>query len=119
MSSDPLRDLITSAVDALGALLAEYDEVVAATSQLKQVGASLANVRISHDKAFAQLTEAERLLAEAKQNHEKDMTAAAAEHRAVKAQVAEVMAQYEAKRKEVEATRQEHDQILASIESLR
>jgi hypothetical protein len=114
-----MRDLIVNAVDRLTALLAQWDEVAAATTSLGEVEASLVNVRAAHERAAAELAEMERLLAAAQLDHKRSMEAMAGSLRVAQAKVFEQHEEYEANQTKIDAQRKYHDELLASIQSLR
>ena len=119
MSSDPMRDLLTNAIDAMQGLASRIDEITALTASLKQVQASLDNVRIAHAKAEADLTEQQRLFEHRRAQHASEMEALESLISVAKTQAAELAAERDAKAAEVEAQTVLHNNVLSSMQSLR
>jgi hypothetical protein len=69
----PIRDKLTTALDQLKALSAKFDQINATVASQRDVEASLVNVRASHDKALAELTEGQRALEVARAKHKAEM----------------------------------------------
>ena len=114
-----MRDLITNAIDALQKLADKWDEIAATTTSLVQVEASLANVRASHDRAMADLNDQQRLLEAARKEHDLKMSAMKTASHAAEAQLAKLVQAAETKQSELDAMRTQHDQIIASMHSLK
>jgi hypothetical protein len=76
-------------------------------------------VRAAHEEALAELASAQRQLDAARLEHKKDMGAMDASYRVAKAKVFELLEEAKAKQTEIDGLRQYHDELLASIQSLR
>jgi hypothetical protein len=72
-----LHNTLQTALDALRALSAKFDQIDATITNQGEVEASLVNVKAAHDKALAELGEEQRLLAEARTKHRSEMSAMA------------------------------------------
>jgi chromosome segregation ATPase len=110
-----MRELLQSAIDGLTALLARYDEAAAAIESLGSVTAQLLSVRAAHEEALAELASEERRLEALRA----ERATREASVKVVRAKVAALIDEAEAKRAEIEELRQYHDELLASIAALK
>jgi chromosome segregation ATPase len=117
--SDAVRDVITNAIDGLQALLARYDEVTKAIDSLVSVQASLASVKATHDKAAAELAEGQRVVEAARAKHKEEMAAMEIAVRSARAQLAALVDEAKAKQTELDGMQRQHNEVLASMQSLR
>jgi hypothetical protein len=114
-----MREVIQNAVDGLAALLAKYDEVSAAIESLGAVKAQLVSAQAAHNEALAQLAEGQRVLAVAQLDHKRSMEAMEGSLRVAQAKVFGLIEEAQAKQTEIDGMRQYHDELLASIQSLK
>ena len=116
---DQLREVLRTALNGLQALADKYDEIAAVTASLKGCQASLANVRSDHDRTLAELNEAQRQLMATEAAHKKMLAEMEDISRSVQAKYCDLARKYDEKQVAIDAQRAEHDQILASMHSLK
>jgi hypothetical protein len=115
----PIREVITDAINQLNVVLENYEEIAAATESISEIKASLVNVKAAHEKAYAELVEEQRLLDEARANHKRDMATMETSFKVAQSKVFKLIEEAKAKEAEIQGLRQYHDELLASIESLK
>jgi hypothetical protein len=117
--SDAVRDAITNANGVLLGLLEKLDEVAGLIAKRGEVEASLANVKAAHEKAMAQLAEGQRVLAAAQAEHKGKMAALETAARGASSELGRVVAERDAAVAQRDEARRQHEEILASMQSLR
>jgi len=113
------RETIQTAIDGLRALASKLDEITTATESIKAVNASLTNVRASHTAALAELNELKHGIEHHRETHKAEIAAIETQSRSAKARLAELIDQVEAREADLVRLRTEHDQCLASFNSIR
>jgi hypothetical protein len=114
-----MREVIQTTLDRLQEVAAKLDEIEAKIALAASIEASLVNVRAKHDKAFADMAEGQRQLEAARAAHAREMSAMEASVKVAKAKVFGLVGEVERRQAEINDLRRYHDELLASIQSLK
>jgi septal ring factor EnvC (AmiA/AmiB activator) len=119
MAKTDTRELIGKVIAGLQDLVERYDEVVEVTAQINTVKTSLASVNAEHEKALAELETQRTIVASAKEEAERTKRVTEDLAGRAHAELAELAQQRDARQAEINAQMALHNNIVASLGSLK